>query len=59
MTNVYWVHMPRNISRPPPEDGNASSRIPTPEVYISNESTSKIFLRFLPKITQVYKYVQF
>lgn len=39
-TNVYWVHMPRNIplppELPPPEDGNgsiASSSLTNPEVY--------------------------
>lgn len=38
MTNVYWVHMPRNMPLPPPEDGNASSSITTPdEVYLTNE----------------------
>lgn len=40
MTNVYWVHMPRNISRPSPEDGNASSNVTSPEAYITNESLS-------------------
>lgn len=40
MTNVYWVHMPRNISRPPLDDGNASSSITTPETYLANESLS-------------------
>jgi len=37
MTNVYWVHMPRNVPLPPPEDGNASSSITSPEVYLTNE----------------------
>ncbi|XP_025198718.1 zinc finger SWIM domain-containing protein 8-like [Melanaphis sacchari] len=40
MTNVYWVHMPRNISLPPPDDENASSNITSPEEFSTNESIS-------------------
>lgn len=40
MTNVYWVHMPRNLSRPPPEDGNADNIIADPVAYIPEESLS-------------------
>lgn len=40
MTNVYWVHMPRNISRPALDDGNASSSNSSPEAYLTNESLS-------------------
>lgn len=40
MTNVYWVHMPRNILRNPPEDGSASSSVTTPEAYLNNEPLS-------------------
>lgn len=54
MTNVYWVHMPRNISRPPLDDGNASSSNSSPEAYLTNESlsvsascTSKKFMQYI------------
>lgn len=41
MTNVYWVHMPRNISLPPPNNENASSSNTTsPEEFSTNESLS-------------------
>lgn len=38
MTNVYWMHMPRNLGRPPPEDENAIGN--SPESYLNNESLS-------------------
>ena len=38
MTNVYWVHMPRNISLPTPDDENASSNTTSPEEFSNNES---------------------
>lgn len=40
MTNVYWVHMPRNVTRPPPEDVIASCSITNSETYLTNESLS-------------------
>lgn len=40
MTNVYWMHMPRNASRPQPEDVNASNSNTSPETYSPNESSS-------------------
>lgn len=38
MTNVYWVHMPRNLEHNPSEDGNAISN--SPHAYLNNESLS-------------------
>lgn len=40
MTNVYWVHMPRNLARPPAEDMISSRSISNPEAYLTSESLS-------------------
>lgn len=40
MTNVYWVHMPRNISRPPAEDTVVNCNVVNSEAYLANESLS-------------------
>ncbi|XP_050442654.1 zinc finger SWIM domain-containing protein 8 homolog isoform X2 [Adelges cooleyi] len=40
MTNVYWVHMSRSMSRTQPEGGNASASIPEP-FPASEPSTSQ------------------
>lgn len=40
MTNVYWVHMPRDISLSPPDNENASSNNINTDAFLANESFS-------------------
>lgn len=63
VTNVYWVHMPRNVSRLQPEEGNPSNSLASPEDYPTNEPSnassclpSKSFHIFSDILEKTYAY---